>query len=223
MLNKAPIRGALAATLVALAILVALGLWQIRRLHWKEGLIAQIDAAERAPPAPLGSGTPPLFTRVHVHGTLRADRMAFYGAEVRGMHMGAQALQLLDLSGGRPLLVVLGWVPTDDGAPHPLSGEADVTGYIRLPDPPGWLSAADDLEDRHFYALNPATIAGALGAADAAPFTLVALGPSAPPGQPQPADALPRPVNNHLQYALTWFGLAASLLGVFGAWVRKEA
>ena len=218
----APIGGALAATAIALAILVALGVWQIRRLHWKQGLIAQIDAAEQAPPVPLGPGTPPLFTRVRVRGTLRADHLALYGADVRGMHMGAQAIQLLDCPGERPLLVVLGWVSTDGGAPQPFSGAADITGYIRLPDQPGWLSASDDLEGRHFYALNPSTIAASLGAAGASPFTLVALGSPAPPGQPQPAESLPRPVNNHLQYALTWFGLGAALLGVSGSWIRKQ-
>ena len=220
--SRTPVAGALVATAVAFAILVGLGVWQIQRLHWKQGLIAQVDAAERAPPVPLGPGTPPLFTRVRVHGTLRADHLALYGADVRGMRMGAQAIQLLDRPVGKPLLVELGWVPTDGGLPHPSSGEADVIGYVRLPDPPGWLSAADDSEGRHFYALDPHTIAQSLGAADASPFTLVALGPPAPPGQPQPADALPRPVNNHLQYALTWFGLAASLLGVFGTWVRSR-
>ena len=222
-MTRAPIAGAAAATGITCAILIALGVWQIERLRWKEGLIAQIDAAERAPPGALSAGTPPLFTRVQVHGTLCGDHQALYGAEVRGMHMGAQAIQLLDRPGDKPLVVVLGWVPTDAGPLHPLSGPADIAGYVRLPEPPGWLSASDDLEGRHFYALNPSTIAVSLGAADAAPFSLVALGPPAPPGQPQPAGALPRPVNNHLQYALTWFGLAASLLGVFGAWVFRRS
>ena len=221
-ITKAPVRGALVATAIACTILVALGVWQLQRLHWKEGLIAQIDAAERAPPVLLGPGTPPLFTRVRVRGTLRADHLALYGAEVRGMRMGAQGIQVLDRPGARPLLVVLGWIPTEGAAPRPLSGSADITGYIRLPEPGGWLSATDDLERRHFYALNPSTIGASLGASNAAPSTLVALGPPAPPGQPQPAETLPRPVNNHLQYALTWFGLAAALLGVSGAWVRKQ-
>ncbi len=220
--TKAPVRGALLTTALACALLIALGIWQLERLRWKEGMIAQIDAAERAPPVTLEPGTPPLFTRVRVHGTLRADHVALYGAEVRGMQMGAQAIQLLDRPGARPLLVVLGWVSTQGGAPRPLSGEADVTGYVRLPNVSGWLSASDDLEGRHFYALNPSTIGVALGASDAEPFTLVALGPPAPRNQPQPATTLPRPVNNHLLYAFTWFGLAASLLGVSGAWLRKQ-
>ncbi len=212
--------GASVATALALVILIGLGLWQLQRLHWKQGMIARIDAAEQAPPVALGDGTPPLFTRVRVSGTLRPDHLALYGADVRGLHMGAQSVQLLDRPGQKPVLVVLGWIPTDMGGPKPLAGPANITGYVRLPEHPDWLSAADDLQGRHFYTLNPIAIGASLGAADVAPFTLVALG-RAEPDRPQPADALPRPVNNHLQYAFTWFGLAAALLGVFLSWAVR--
>ncbi len=206
------------ATGIAGAILVGLGVWQIHRLHWKLGLLAQIEAAESAPPVPLGDATPKLFTRVQVTGTLRPDRLALYGAEVRGIHMGAQAMEVLDRPGERPLLVDLGWIATDAGPLVPVTGPATIVGYVRLPETPTWLSAADDLESRHFYTLNPVTIGASLGAADVAPFTLVRLGDARKPGAAQPAEALPEPVNNHLQYALTWFGLAAALLGVFVFW-----
>ncbi len=222
-----PLLGAAVATGICLAILIALGVWQLQRLRWKTDLIAQIEAAESRPPVPLSSATPPLFAKVEVQGTLSADNLALYGAEVRGMHMGAQAIQRLDRPGMEPLLVMLGWVRTDAGRPTMLRGALKITGYIRLPEQTGWLSAADDLAGRHFYTLNPTTIGAALGAADPAPFTLVALGPSAASrtglsGLPEPATELPRPVNNHLQYAFTWFGLAASLLGVFGAWAIRR-
>jgi surfeit locus 1 family protein len=211
------------ATAVAASILIGLGIWQIKRLHWKEGLLAQIDAAEQATPVELGVTTPPLFTRVVVHGVLRGDHMALYGAEVRGERLGAQAIEVLNRVGSAPLLVDLGWVPADHLRPLPVGGPRDITGYVRLPESPNFLSAPDDPESLRFYTLNPATIGAALGAPGVAPFTLVALrNPlSAPlsPGAPEPAESLPRPPNNHLQYALTWFGLSAALLGVFGSWV----
>lgn len=213
--------GAAVATFVAFCILVALGFWQLQRLRWKEGLLARIDAAERAPPVPLTAATPPLFARVMVRGTWRPG-LALLGADVRGLRLGAQAMQVLDRPAGRPLVVVQGWVPTDPVPPPALTGEAKVTGYVRLPEHGGLLSAADDPAGRHFYALDPARIGAALGVPDVAPFSLVALGTGVSPDQPQPAEALPRPVNNHLQYALTWFGLAGSLLAVFFACVRKR-
>jgi surfeit locus 1 family protein len=206
------------ATTVAVAILIALGIWQIQRLHWKEGLLAQIAAAQTAPPVELGDETPNRFARVRTQGTFHDERLALYGAEVRGVHMGAQVLQVLDRPGERPVLVMLGWVATDAGPVVPVLGHADLTGYVRLPENSSWLSAADDLEARHFYSLNPTTIGASLGAADVEPFTLVLLGDAKRPGAAQPAESLPEPVNNHLQYALTWFGLAAALVGVFAAW-----
>ncbi len=220
--RRTPLAGAAAATIIALAILIALGVWQLRRLAWKEGLLARIDAAETAPPQPLTAATPPLFTRVTVSGTLAGMPVALYGVEVRDNHLGAQRVERLDRPGASPLVVVLGWVPTDTGHAVTVSGPATVTGYIRLPEAPNWLSAPDDPEGRHFYTLDPKAIGAAIGAPDAAPFVLVALGKPGAWGQPVPAAALPRPVNNHLVYALTWFGLAASLAGVFGAWAIRR-
>ncbi len=219
--RRTPVAGAAIATAIALAILVSLGVWQLRRLAWKEAILARIDAAETAPPVPLQASTPPLFTRVTAQGTLAGSPIALYGVEVRDNHLGAQLVERLDRPGAAPLVVVLGWVPTDSHAAA-VSGPATITGYIRLPEQPNWLSAPDDPAGRHFYTLNPKTIGAALGAPDAAPFVLVALGRRGAWGQPVPADALPRPVNNHLNYALTWFGLAASLAAVFGVWATRR-
>jgi len=220
-----PIASAAVATAIAASILVALGVWQIRRLHWKEGLLAQIDAAEQAPPVELSDSTPKLFARVMVHGLLRGSPMGFYGAEVRDDRMGAQMIEVLDRAGQRPLLVDLGWVATDRGGPAPIAGPRDITGYVRLPETANFLSANDDPDGLRFYTLNPAKIGAGLGAPDAAPFALVALknplDAPLPPGAPEPALSLPRPPNNHLQYALTWFGLAAALLAVFGSWAAE--
>jgi surfeit locus 1 family protein len=217
---RRPILGAAIATAIATAILIALGVWQLQRLTWKNGLLAQIDAAEAAPPHPIGPATPPLFARVTTQGILSPAPVALYGAEVRNNHMGAQLIERLDRPGLPPILTVLGWVPTDTGQPRPQAGPATITGYIRLPETPNWLSATDDPESRHFYTLNPATIGPALGAPNAAPYILVAMGPAG--NGPIPAETLPRPVNNHLQYALTWFGLAGALLGVFIVWARSR-
>ena len=221
-MRRTPLAGAALATAIALAILVTLGVWQLKRLAWKEGLLARVDAAETAPPIPLPAATPPLFTRVVAQGTLAGAPTALYGVDVQGNHLGAQLVERLDRAGAPPVIVVLGWVPTDTGRVTAVSGPATVTGYVRLPEQPNWLSAADDPAGRRFYTLDPKAIGAALGAPDAAPFVLVALGKPGAWGQPVPAASLPRPVNNHLNYALTWFGLAASLAGVFGVWAARR-
>ncbi len=215
------------STLVMLAILLGLGTWQVRRLAWKRALLAQIAAAEQAPAVPLPAH-PGRFQKVSVRGRLLADRTALYGAEVHdapsGPVLGGQLIVPLQRADGPTLLVDLGWVPAQRSEPLDLpAGETTIAGYVRPPDHPGLFSATDDPKARLFYTLDPAAIGAALGLPEVAPFTLVALGTPPPRGWPEPARHLPRPLNNHLQYALTWYGLAAVLVVVFVAYVRKDA
>lgn len=210
------------ATTVAFAILIALGVWQLHRRDWKEGILAAVDQAERSPPVPL-SGRPAPFSKVIVRGLLQ-PQVALYGVGVQAGpdgvdRMGAQRLQILRPEHGAPILVDLGWVPTETASPPVASGPATVTGYVRAPEKAGLFTPAGDPAARHFYTLDPAPIAHALGVNAATPYTLIAMGPPAP-NAPVPATALPRPPNNHLQYAFTWFGLAGALLLVFGSYAR---
>ena len=227
-LPAARILPAALATTVALAILIALGVWQLHRREWKGAILAAIDAAESGPPIPLPRAPAP-FAKVTVSGTLLPTR-ALYGVDVRERldgppREGAQLLALLARPNESTLIVDLGWVPMGDGAPDPLATraaptQATVVGYVRPAEHPSWLSATDDPAARRFYTLDPRAIGDALGVHNVAPFTLVALGAPAAPDAPVPADTLPRPPNNHLQYAFTWFGLAGALAAVFVAWVR---
>lgn len=208
-------------TIAMVALTTALGVWQVRRLEWKTALLAEIDRGEAAEPVPLGS-SPRAFSRVRVTGEF-LPATALYGTEVRstkdGIAMGAQLVQPMRLPDGRTALVVLGWVPVDAARPAP--GPATVTAYVRPPEYPVRFGAADDPAARQFYALDPIAIGAALGVANPAPFTLVTLGASQPGVFPAPASALPRPVNNHLTYAITWFAFAISALAVFGVYARK--
>lgn len=210
---------------VMLAILVALGTWQAVRLHWKQNLLSQIARAESAPAIPLPKD-PDSFTKVQVSGHLRDDLSASYGAEVRdtpaGTQLGSQLIVPLERDVGDPILVDRGWVP--DKRSRPLAqAEGDVTleGYVRPSDTPGLFSATDNPTARRFYTLNAETIGAALGLQRVAPFFLIAMGP--PPAErfPDPARHLPRPPNNHLSYAITWYGLAAALVVIFVLWARK--
>lgn len=210
-------------TVIMLALTSGLGAWQVERLAWKTALLQEVDQGEAAPAVPL-TGDPKPFTKVRVSGRLRQDLQALYGVEVRstaaGPAMGAFLLSPLERPGLDPVIVDRGWVPLD--APRP-QGDVDavIEGYVRAPEKPVRFGAADDPVARRFYALDPAAIADSLGIAKAAPFTLVALGKVAPGVYPEPADALPRPPNNHLSYALTWFGLAVSLLVIFAIYARQ--
>ena len=103
-------------TLVMLAILIALGTWQVERLQWKTALLAQMDAAEAAPGVPLLPAPEP-FEKVRVEGQLLGNLRAAYGAEVRdsrdGPILGTQLIVPMQSESAQILLVDLGWIPTD--------------------------------------------------------------------------------------------------------------
>ncbi len=212
-------------TLVMLGVLIGLGVWQIERLQWKTRLLAAIDRAEAAPAVPLPADPSP-FAKVIVSGRFRTDLQATYGVTVRdtpaGPEMGSDLLVPLERADAAPILVDRGWVPEARGGAIALpTGPVSVQGFIRPDEKPRWYSPADDPVERRFYTLDPPAIGAALGLPQAAPFTLVALGSPPPEHYPAPARDLPRPPNNHLAYAVTWFGLAAALLVIFFVYARK--
>jgi surfeit locus 1 family protein len=208
-----------------LAILIGLGTWQVRRLAWKRGLLAEIAAAEAAPAVPLPPDPAP-FAKVSVTGTLSEDRAVLYGVEVRegraGPVLGGQIVVPLQRQGADPVLVDRGWVPAERTEAIDLpGGVVTVAGYVRPAEHAGLFAARDDVAGRRFYTLDSQAIGAALGLKRVAPFTLVALGPAPPRGYPDPARHLPRPPNDHLQYALTWYGFAVTLLVIFLLYARK--
>jgi surfeit locus 1 family protein len=214
------------ATLVMLAILMSLGFWQVQRLAWKRGLLAAIDHAESAPAVPLPPN-PTQFEKVRIVGHFRPDRLALYGDQLRdtlrGPVIGAQWLVPLEREGAPTVLVDRGWV-AENAHPATPAGIIAVEGYVREAEYPSWFSAPDDPAGRRFFTLNPQAIAQALGWGPVAPFTLVVLRSQDPPTAadgPIPAERLPRPPNDHLSYAITWFGLALVLVVIFAVYASK--
>jgi surfeit locus 1 family protein len=237
-------------TAVMLLVLLGLGSWQVKRLFWKQALLAQIAQAEAAKPMPLAQaeahGTLSPFMKISATGTFLPDETALYGAEVRdvarnpdmggpdmgGPAMGAQLIEPMREVNGELILVDRGWVPLSRAKPldQPTGGVpggvVTVSGYIRLGDTQHWFSATDDPPARQFFTLDPRAIGAAIGQPNIRPFVLVALGAGGGADAivqhwPDPARHLPRPPNNHLSYAITWYGLAVALLAIFLIWARK--
>ncbi len=211
--------------LLMLCVLVGLGTWQMQRLAWKQDILDTVAAAE-AQPAALLENTYTPFAKVHAEGRFRPDLVAALGAELRGTQPGVRMLAVLERVEAPPVLVDLGFAPLPPGAdvasllsylPH---GYVRVTGYLRPADAIGYFAAADDAAARRFYTFNPVAIGAALDVPGVASFALVRLGEES--AYPIPAQHLPRPANNHLSYALTWYGLAITLLVVFLLWARRK-
>jgi surfeit locus 1 family protein len=205
-------------TLALLCLTIGLGIWQLHRLAWKTHLLAQIDAAERSPAIPLPA-VPTPFQKIVVQGRLDAARAVSYADDVRDdAHgnpvMGTYLVEPLLRPGQPPILVDLGWTRYP---PAPVVGAVSVTGYVRPAEHPGWLSAKDDPVRRRFYTLDPMRIALATGLPTPTPYLVVALGGA---GTPEPSHSLPRPPNDHLEYAITWFSLGLIALVMFLVWAR---
>jgi surfeit locus 1 family protein len=211
-------------TAVALALLLTLGTWQVQRLAWKNVWIAQLQAGERAPPEalPLRLEDPAsvVFRRFSATGTFAHDKAVVVGISERNRQIGAFLATPLLRPGAEPLWVVRGWVPYPPLPPVPEpAGEVTVTGFLMLPERRGWFTPDDRPAERRFWAMQPALMAESVGLPPPANFALAMLGTSAE--APFPQRRPPTPQNNHLGYAITWFGLAAALAGFFVFWARS--
>jgi surfeit locus 1 family protein len=230
--------------LAGVAILCALGVWQLQRLQWKTALLQRIAALQVAPAEPLSvvlnrlaDGRPVNFSRVvtacdglgereaHLYG-LRTDGPGWREVSACRLASGPYGSILVDMGFSRQA----GLQPPR-GEPVTLPAGALITGVLRAPDPRPWFA---DLvappsgrrgADGEFYGRDIPAMAAVVGAPRPAPVMLMLERPAAGPG------LLPSPLptgieNNHLGYAVTWFGLAAALVGVWIATIvaaRRKA
>jgi surfeit locus 1 family protein len=221
--------------LAALALLVTLGVWQLHRLAWKEDIVERVAALQAAPAAPLedalrrlADGEDVEFLRV-VADCPGLDRARYLRLmTIRDRVAGFRAVSACRVADApfAAVLVDRGFVADADAARLPQAegddeGHRPVVGILRRPDPSTFVTPANRPADNAWYSRDPAAMAEALGAGRVAPLLLFLESPPPAGFGPTPA---PLPVeisNNHLGYALTWFGLAAALAGVYAAfWYR---
>jgi surfeit locus 1 family protein len=232
--SSVALRGLIWPALVALAgiaVLISLGIWQLHRLAWKEALIARIEARTKAPPAPLPPESawaalkPDDYEYRHVTVRGRFDSreaVVFRGSGPEaGKGPGYLLLAPLILPDGSAVIVNRGFVPgsPQDAASHaPPAGESTVIGLMREPEPRNLFTPADQPDKDRWFTRDPGPIARHFGLSRAAPFSVDADDSGDPKALPRGGTTVIAFPNNHLGYALTWFGLAAALAGVFGAW-----
>ena len=232
----------IAATLVvicALAVLVSLGNWQMRRLAWKEDLIARVAERMVSAPVDLTEAAPAELNRsdfldkneyrpVVISGifvpetTIRAyTALSDPNGPLQGP--GYWLLTLLKLPGGESLFVNRGFIPFGFEGPLPLppNGIVSVSGIVRAPETGNFMTPEPEFEKRIWYARNIVQIADRLSLGSSVlPYYLDADASMTPEGGlPQAGETRTSFANAHLQYAITWYGLAVALVCVFGVYM----
>jgi surfeit locus 1 family protein len=231
-------------TLAMVAAFIGLGVWQLQRRVEKHALIEALTERLAATPVPL----PPAaawsslnaekdeFRRVHFRATFGAgsDVMVYSsGSAVRDdvSGPGTWAFMPAQLPSGEIVVVNAGFVQNtmqdrsqqDRAVTRLVTGEpVTLTGYIRFPETAGALTPAENIGKRLWFARDHLAMARALGWGEVAPFYIDLE-------QPVPASGIPKPgalevhlKDDHLQYAITWFGLAGAVVIAFGVWLRGQ-
>lgn len=239
-----PLRGLLwatLATLVALAVLISLGTWQVHRLAWKEALIAAAES--RSVADPVAAPGPAEWQ------TLREDDWIYRRVSATGHYALGEVHVFMALSdpngplggpgylifapfvtdAGWTLLVDRGFVPLDrkDPAsrPGPPEGQVTIEGLMRHGEQPAFFTPDPNLQKNEWIVRDLPVMAGALGldAADTAPYYVSLVASQTPPdGLPQAGETPLTFANSHLQYAVTWYGLAVVLVGVYAAFAWRR-
>ena len=226
--------------LAALAVLVALGTWQVKRLIWKEGLLATIAQRMATDPAPLDTviaqwraGSDIEYIPVQVDGVFDHAKEQFFFATHNGQP-GYFVYTPLSLRDGSVIIINRGFVGIDRKdrslrGPGLLEGEVSVIGLARagLTEKPSSLVPDNNLSQNVFYWKDIGAMARNAGLDPASPsfigFFIDSDATPVPGGEPVGGVTQVNLPNNHLQYAITWYGLALALIGVTAAlWWRQR-
>ena len=215
----------------AFLVLLGLGTWQLDRRAWKTGLIAARQAALAAAPVALPEtiADPAAleFHRVWVAGRFRHDRELHLAGRYYRDQPGYQVITPLVLDDGSAVLVNRGFVPLAAKDPArraagQVAGTARIEGVVRLSGAPGWFTPDNDPAANLWFYPDLARMAAVAGLARVRPV-FVEAGPAPNPGGlpigGQTQADLP---NDHLQYAITWYSLAAALAVIYALFCHRH-
>jgi surfeit locus 1 family protein len=228
------------ATLILLALLVGLGKWQLDRKVWKEDLIATLQqrlasSSSALPPPQRWSTLDPAqdeYRRVQFAAELVPDQEALvftsgsaFRPDVSGS--GYWVFAPARLPGGGVVVVDRGFVPEGrqdkaTRAAGEVAGRVDMVGVMRWREPQSWFMPQADPAHNLWFVRDPGAIAGAKGWGEVAPFYIELESPAPPGGLPLPGPLKVNLPDDHLQYAMTWFGLAAVVAVSFAFWARTR-
>jgi surfeit locus 1 family protein len=217
---------------IGFCILCGLGVWQVKRLAWKEALIAEIDAKLTGDPVPLSevikATSNKEYLRVTTTGRYLPEQALRRMSSINGSP-GYELLQPFMSSDGVFVLVDRGTVSVEDSDPAispPFDKDVTIAGLVRLHNKGRGRFDGDNDDKGNLWVWwdIPAMLAAGHAPAGAtqAPFILQLLPSPDLPAKPFVTAPKVELSNNHLGYAITWFGLAAALVGVTGAFMWRS-
>ena len=228
--------GLTAAAAIALAVLVGLGVWQMKRLAWKQDLLARIASLQHAPPRPLtdvladaARGVDVAFVRVETAcAPSPAISSPIYRYALHDGQVGWRLMGACRLAGGASIVLDRGLIDRFSKQMAPVAAAfppaVEVTGVLREPGSASVLNGAPARAADGSVCLltvDPAALRLIAGAG-AQPYYLAVEKEVPAPAGVTPA-ALPQDIpNNHFVYALTWFGLAGVLIWMWAAFVVRR-
>lgn len=206
--------------LTGAAILLGLAVWQMQRLDLKLGVIADINARINAAPIPLPDLLDPVndaYLPVDVRGVIAPDYLRVLVSQ-KEIGAGYRIISPLDL-GGRSVLLDRGFVPVARTDVPTHEGSVTVRGNLQWPQETDSFTPPPDIAQNIWFARDVAAMAAAL---DTEPVLVVARQTSFDDGpvDPLPVDTAAIP-NDHLQYAITWFSLAAIWIAMSIAFILR--
>ena len=223
-------------TLIGVAILVSLGKWQLDRREWKLGLIERIESRAHGEVISLSEAKRHWqqdgdveYDRVQLVGRfLHDDERHLYS--ILDGQAGWRIITPLETRSGDVVLVDRGFVPAELKEPGTrqrgqIEGEVELIGLARAPEKHGWFTPDNEPQaNRWFWRDVPAIIATLPEKlkARAVPFMVEAEAATVPGGWPRGGVTRLSLPNRHLEYAITWFGLAVVLLVVFASYARTR-
>jgi surfeit locus 1 family protein len=212
------------------AILCGLGIWQLDRLQWKEKLLADLNARVSASPVALPAAPEQAtdeFRRVRARVQFTAGEHALVytpGSALRPDVPGAGYWVMAPAKSERGTIVInRGYVAPNARASAGAapSGEVEIIGALRWPEEGTYFTPRDEPANNVWYRRDPVSIAAAKNWGAVRPFYIEQEAPQLP-GAPKAGPLVVKLPNNHLQYAITWFGLAGALAAVFFVWLRSR-
>ena len=231
-------------TLLMVALFAGLGVWQLQRRVEKHALVAALTERLAAAPGALPSPaqwsalTPETdeFRRVRFAATYQPlpDAMIYSsGSAVREDISGPGTWAFLPaaLPTGETVVINAGFVQNtmqdrdqqDRAVARLITSEpVMLTGYIRFPEKAGLLTPAENLAKRLWFNRDHLAMARTLRWGEVAPFYIDLERPVPESGIPKPGPLEVHLKDDHMQYAITWFGLAGAVVIAFGVWWRAQ-